>query len=390
MMRAVFAGLLVSFMWALAGPAARAQTPDPATVDLSTAITNLGSFDFATRTEAARAVRRTPADEAVPRLVEAVQSHPDGYVRYKALVLLSGFDRPQVAEVMRAAATDPNDRLRTVAFAWFEHSPDPTVVPTLLTAVETEGSEFVRPALTRALAAHGADPRVRAVLPPLVMRGEDFFRGAVIVALGDYDGTYALAEIAQVAELDGPLQDDAITTLGKIGGDREVAVLAGLQRTAPPDVQPTISAALCLLGRNCDRHVPFIEESLTYAAQSADNQPLVRGAAHALGMLATEGRAEALTRLLDVGIGADESVRAPIALTVGLVAFRNAPLLLDVIEARADRREALELLLDAFDMLSEDFEEERFYTFVREAYWNAPEGSERRTFAGQVLEVLEF
>lgn len=379
--------LVVFVGWIAPGPAG-AQTAGEA--DLSTAITNLGSFDFGTRSEAARLVRRTPADEAVPRLVAAVRTHEDGYVRYRALVLLSGFDRPQVAEVMREAATDPNDRLRTAAFSWFEHTPDPSMVPTLLEALRTEGSEFVRPALTRALAAHGSDPRAREALRPLVLQGEDFFRGAVIVALGDHDGIYALDEISQVARIEGPLQDDAITTLGKIGGEREIDVLAAVQRSAPADVQPTISAALCLLGRNCDRHVEFIEQSLAFAAASEGNQPLVRGAAHALGMLAIDGRPEAIGQLLDAAIGADESVRAPIALTLGLVAFRNPSLLLEVVQGRSDVRDGLVLLLDAFDMLSEDFEEERFYSFVREGYWNAPEGSARRAFSAQVLDVLEF
>ena len=44
----------------------------------------------------------------------------------------------------------------------------------------------MRPSLTRALAAQSKDPRARAVLAPLVLRGDDFFRSAVIEALGDY------------------------------------------------------------------------------------------------------------------------------------------------------------------------------------------------------------
>ena len=141
---------------------------------------------------------------------------------------------------MRELRNDRNDRLRTVLFAWWEHSPDPTMLPALIEALEKESSEFVRPALTRAIAAHGSDARAREALVPLVARGDDYFRGAVIEALGDYRGSYALAEIAEVAKLDGPLQDDAITALGKIGDASTVALLGSLQKTAVRELQPTI------------------------------------------------------------------------------------------------------------------------------------------------------
>ena len=60
---------------------------------------------------------------------------------------------------MREALTSPNDRLRTVAYSFFEHNPDPSMVTQrLLAALDKEQAEFVRPALVRALAAHGARP----------------------------------------------------------------------------------------------------------------------------------------------------------------------------------------------------------------------------------------
>ena len=50
----------------------------------------------------------------------------------------------------------------------------------------------------------------------------------------------------------------------------------------------------------------------------------------------------------------------------------------------------VELLRDAFDMLAEDFEEERFYVAVRQAYWAAPAGSARRRVAEALIQKLEF
>ena len=45
---------------------------------------------------------------------------------------------------------------------------------------------------------------------------------------------------------------------------------------------------------------------------------------------------------------------------------------------------------DAFDMLEEDFEEERFFATVRRSYWQAPEGSAERKVADVLIQALEF
>ena len=84
---------------------------------------------------------------------------------------------------------------------------------------------------------------------------------------------------------------------------------------------------------------------------------------------------------------AKDPARAPIALGVGTVALRNP-----AAAARARSRRAriatasLELLRDAFDMLvREDFEQERFYVDVRQAYWD---GARRTRRGAQVAEAL--
>jgi hypothetical protein len=41
--------------------------------------------------KAGRAIRRAPGAIAVPALLAAAREHADGYVRFKALVLLTGF-----------------------------------------------------------------------------------------------------------------------------------------------------------------------------------------------------------------------------------------------------------------------------------------------------------
>jgi hypothetical protein len=372
------------------GVMAGAQQAPVAPVSLAAAIDQLVSFEFPVRMEAARVVRRTPAAQAVPALAAAAREHKDGYVRYRALVLLAGFGDASARPTMRQLLTDPNDRVRAVTYGWFEHDPSTDVMPALIAALDREQSEFVRPALTRALAALQQEPQARQALEPLIMRGEDYFRGSLIDALGDYRAAWARAAIAEVAQLDGPLQDDAILALGKIGDAASLPVLAAIQKTARRESQPSLAAATCLITRECTAHLDYLKKTLAFAASDGQYQTLLRSAAFALGTLARRGHPEALTVLLDAGEPARDPARAAIALAVGHAALRAPAVLLDTLERRATSDAAAAVLLDAFDMLSEDFEEERFFVEIRKAYWAAPDGSARRRVAQALIDKLEF
>ena len=357
---------------------------------LQAAIDQLGNLDFPTRMNASRTVRRAPAQQVVPALTEAVSGHDDGYVRFRALVLLTGFGDPRARDVVRGLLDDPNNRVREVAYAWYEHNPEPGMVGPLIQANEREGDDFLRPVLFRALAAHGSDPRVRDTLLPAVKSGQDFFRSAVIEALGDYRAAYAVSELIDVANLDGPLQDDAVMALGGIGDRRALETLAALQRTVPRERQPAVAAAICLLGVNCDAHETFVADSLRFAAGNPGFQELVRASATAAAALASRGSRDMFQVLFDVGGPSVDPVRAPVALATATVAIRNTPLALSVLEQRTDRDAAIALLADGFDMLEEDFDEERFFVAVRSAYWRAEDGSAARQLTQQLIERLEF
>ena len=216
-------------------------------------------------------------------------------------------------------------------------------------------------------------------------RGEDFFRGAVIEALGDYKAQYAIDAITTIAKLDGPLQDDSAIALGRIGDKRSLETLAGLQRTAPRPRQPAIAAAICLLGVNCDSHEPYLIETLKFGDKNPGFQELLRGAAAGLGALAISGRPTAATALLDVGIPSRDPTRAPVALALAAVALRNTPLMLQILEQRSDRAAAIGLVAEGFDMLEEDLDKERFFAFVRRSYWASAEGSATRALMQSLI-----
>jgi HEAT repeat protein len=385
------AALVLALVFLAAAPRAQAPRDQPTTpAQLKAAVDNLGKFEAPIRTAAARAVRRAPAAQAVPALMEAAAGHADGYVRFRALVLLSGFNDPRAREVMSQALDDPNDRLRTVAYAYFEHHVERGMSARLLKKLDKEDGEFVRPALTRALAAYGDEPAVQAALSALVLRGQDIYRSAVIEALGDYRAAYALTRIIEVAKHDGPLQEDAILAMGKLGDKQALETLQGLQKSSPRVRQPAIAASICLIGLNCATQQKFVVDTMSFAIANQGFQDLLRAASRALGALAASGRQDAAGILLDAGIPAHDPGRSPVALAFGGVALRNTALTLKVLIARPDVKDAALLLRDAFDMLEEDFEEERFFATVRRSYWEAPAGSPERKLADALIQALEF
>jgi HEAT repeat protein len=387
-MAAALAILLV-----MSGAVAGAQERGPeatSPAELRTAIDRLGDLDYPTRAKAGRVVRRAPAAQAVPALLQAVREHEDGYIRFRSLVLLTGFNDPRTREQMEEMLDSPNDRLREVAYAYFERHPDRALTGRLLNSLKTEQGDFVRPSLVRALAALGDDPAVRDALLGDVNRGLDHFRSTVIEALGDYKHAYAVPRLLDVANQEGPLQDDAVLALGKIGDKQALATLAGLQRTGGGDLQPVVAAAICLLGVNCASHIGYLERVLKFADRNPGHQGLVRAAAVGLDALAISGNAEALKILFTYGVPSEDPIRAALALSVGKVALRNTSVMLEGLQAIPDRDGALSLLAEGFDMLDEDFEEEQFFVTVRRGYWAAPEAAPVRRLSEQLIGKLDF
>ena len=370
---------------------AQERGPTPTSPEqIRAAIDKLADLDYPTRMAAGRTIRRAPTAPAVTALLQAVSEHADGYIRFRALTLLTGFSDPRTEDAMEVAMASPNDRLREVAFAYFEQNPSPARAARLLAALEKEEGEFVRPALVRALAAIPNDPKVAESLVRDSMRGVDFFRSTVIEAIGDYKITAAMPRLVEIAKLEGPLQDDAATAIGKIGDKNQLGTLAAMQQSAPKETQPAIAAAICLLGTNCSAHIGYLEKTLTFADTYPGYQDMLRGAAAGLGNIARQGNADALRILFDVGIPSQDPVRAPITLAIGLVALRNTDLMFRTLQARTDQDAAIGIVAEAFDMLEEDLEEERFFVAVRKAYWAAPDGSPIRKLCEQLISKLDF
>jgi HEAT repeat protein len=391
---------ILCVLWVVRVASVFAQEPPAPQVvspaQLKAAIDKLSDLDYATRMSASRTIRRAQSSQAVQALLQTVAEHGDGYVRYRALVLLTGFNDPRTKDAMRESLKSPNDRLRAVAYSFFEHNPEPALQAEFLAALEKEQGEFVRPAVVRAVAALAArsdNATLRQAVLREATRGEDFFRSVVVEALGDYKAQYAYETINGIAKLDGPLQDDAALALGKIGDKRALETLATLQRSAPRTTQPSIAAAICLLGINCSSHVNYLTETLKFSDRNLGYQELLRGAAAGLGALAVLGHAETADALIEIGIPSRDPTRAPIALALGTVALRNSSLMLAKLEAIQNKNVldgALALLAEGFDMLEEDLDKERFFVQARRIYWDSAAGTPRRALMQTLIGKLDF
>ena len=320
-------------------PAARQTSP----AQLKAAIDNLGKFDAPTRTAAARAVRRAPAAQAVPALIDAAAGHADGYVRFRALVLLSGFNDPRAREVMSASLDDPNDRLRTVAYAYFEHNQERGMAARLLKLLEKEDGEFVRPALTRALAAlrrrsrraDGAE-RARPARAGFVSAAPSSRRWATIAprTRSRRSWTWRSSTVR--------CRRTRSWRMGKIGDKRALEVLQELQKSAPRVRQPAVAAAICLLGINCASHQKFVVDTMTFAIDEPRASRICcaprRGRS---ATLAAAGREDAATAICSTSaIPARDPARSPVALAFGTVALRNTPLAVKLLGRAPDVRDA--------------------------------------------------
>ena len=372
------------FLVLLVAVGAPAQDAPPAA--LTRQIDALSAFDFATRMNAARMIRRTAATEAVPALARAVRLHADQFVRYRALVLLSAFNDPGTGAIMRGLLADRNDRVREVAYRWFEGHPEPALHDTLLAALNAEQAEFVRPALVRALAAHADTPAVQRALIAEAGRGLDFFRSAVVGALGEQRAIYAVNAIIPIVSLDGPLQDDAILALGRIGDRAAVPALASLTKI-PPEAAPSLQAAQCLLGDKCEERIAWLAET----ARTETRLVVSKAAVAILGVLAAAGQSPAIDALFDLE-RTTARLRGDVAVALSTMALRQPRETIAWLgKTPADRRaRAIELVHEGFDSLEEDFAEEQFYAAARAAYWAAPEGSDQRTLTATLIEKLEF
>ena len=144
--------------------------------------------------------------------------------------------------------------------------PSREILPALIAALEREQSEFVRPALTRALAASQADPAVQKALEPLIMRGEDYFRGSLIEALGDYQAAWAREPSPKSPCLPGRYRMTRLWRLRKIEAVSRYPCSPLCRKPRAMRHSRPLAVATCLITKDCAAHLDYLTKTLTFAA----------------------------------------------------------------------------------------------------------------------------
>ena len=156
-------------------------------------------------------------------------------------------------------------------------------------------------------------------------------------------------------------------------------------------LQPAVAAAICLLGTNCSSHIGYLRRCSTFAETYPGYQELLRGAAAGLGAIARQGNAEALQHPVRRRHSvAGSRSRAGRARHRHGRAAQHAADAEDAAGRGPIRPARSASLAEAFDMLEEDLEEERFFVAVRRGYWAAPDGSPTRKLCEQLITKLDF
>ena len=220
--------------------------------------------------------------------------------------------------VMAQAIDDPNDRLREVAYCVLRAAPGSVACSgAFLEALDKEPSEFVRPSLVRALAAHGARPaRAAGAAPRGHARAGFLPRARVIEALGDHKARLRRRRAHRPSRSPtARCRTMRRWRWGRWATGRRSPCWRACSGRRRSEHQPAVAAAICLLGVNCEAHRGFLVgrsplRTITAGFQVA--RAASRGLARARRIAGERRRARA--RSSTIGIPSQDPARAPIAL----------------------------------------------------------------------------
>ena len=209
---------------------------------------------------------------------------------------------------MREALTSPNDRLRDRRLQFFRAQPG-SARGAAVARRARQGAGGVRPAGagSSARCARGDGRRREHARASGALarsgRGEDFFRSAVIEALGDYRAPYAVRR----AHRQSPSSTGRCRTMRRWRWARSATSarwrrwpgFSEPRRGRRSRRSPPPSACSASIARS---HENYLIDTLKFADKNIGFQELLRSAAAGLGALGVAGRAEAVEALIEIGI----------------------------------------------------------------------------------------
>ena len=234
-----------------------------------------------TRGPAPRARSVAPrATQAVPALLQAVAEHRDGYVRYRALVLLTGFNDPRTQRRHSRVAEEPE---RSPADGGLQLSRAQTRIARCSRTARGAGDRAGR------VRQAGADPRAgrsrrrsarserarprgrprRGFLPQRGDRGARRLQGAATRSTRSPRWRCSKARCRTTPR----------SRSGRSATSERSKFWPACSAPRRGPTQPTVAAAICLLGVNCESHENYLIQTLRFA----DANPGISGAPARVG-----------------------------------------------------------------------------------------------------------
>ena len=236
----------------------------------------------------------------------------------------------------------------------------------LLAALDKEHGEFVRPALVRALAAHGVDARRSARVGRRCCARSAAARTSSAAPSSRRSATtrraYAFDALAAIAKLDGPLQDDAALALGKIGDKRALERWPRCSRPRRRRRSRRSRRRSVCSASTATSHESYLVETLKFA----DSNPAFRSCCAAPRPASARSRWPADPTAVDALFDGRHPVATirPRAGRAGAGDRRAAQHAADAVDCSRSiptATRAIALLAEGFDMLEEDLDKERFF-----------------------------
>ena len=256
----------------------------------------LHSASSSARDEIVRALGDMHSAEAVPTLIQVLESDPENLVRSDAVKALREIGNPEtVPAMLRLLRTEPNSEVRDQIVIALADIGGSEAVPALLHTLRSDSDDGVRSRAAKVLCDLGRAETMPALLRALLSDPDRHVRSAIAHSLCMFDSAEALPALTQSLESDPDylVREDAAESLAELGS---AAAVPALIQTLESDPHYLVrhNAVMLLAQLGSVAAVP----ALVQALQSDPDDFVRHSAANSLARLGSVAAVPALVQAL--------------------------------------------------------------------------------------------